>query len=208
MEWVSNNIIALVSFVAGFGMGVLSTLVLYFNTMEAKDWFTVVIPIGVSLVALGFARSSARASEASAQAAKKTVKEGYRPLLQLHTEIIKSNAYMFYLPEKFQDYRLYYIYITNIGNRQCKKIEVTVEHALVNMILGKQDSNPTPQDKCVFKEGFLNINKQTRLNKNNGFSVIEDDNTSLTFTITYEELDGTPCDTISFSATLKDLMES
>jgi hypothetical protein len=191
---------------------------------KITDWIAVIIAVlaaGVSIVAvcyskvqmkiakraLVFSRSSARSAEDSAKTAKDAVKEGFRPLLQLHTTGLTRVPNFKESNINLNGRYCYRLYVTNTGNRQCKDIEVTVSPSILIIKHNKHTSITVEESIDSFSENFLNVGKQKCLN-NKSFLVAEDVNSKLTFTITYKELDDVPSDKIAFSASLSDLMDN
>ena len=134
---------------------------------------------------------SAKASQESAETAKKTVEEAYRPLLVLHTKYMGWVQDWGFPEEEISSLNCYQLYVTNIGNRNCKDIEITINPAL--QIIEKvsdegKNEIKSKESKMIFSEESLYVNQSLSVIKNGLLIAIKDGSSELTITITYKDI--------------------
>lgn len=156
---------------------------------------------------------SAKASEDSAETAKMAVGEGFRPLLQVYTMVSKNEndlldlARLSLIYPELNGFPVYSLFLTNIGNRQCKNIQIQVKPALIVLNSNRFAETSSKVEKSIFFEDFLNVNQSICLNKDAKYIAVNDANTLVNFTIFYEDLTGTSYKPIEFQASLDALRE-
>jgi len=194
-------IIIIASFIISLG-GFVLALLSYLNSQKQTK---------ISEEAKEAALISANTSVESARTAEKAVGEGFRALLQVNTIVSKNEndlldlARLAFIYPELNGFPVYSLFLTNIGNRQCKNIQIQVKPALLVLNSNRFAETSSKEEKSIFFEDFLNINQSICLNKDAKFIAINNANTLVNFTITYEDLTGTPYKPLEFRASLDSL---
>ncbi len=247
LSWLSENVVNLIIAFFAYASAVIAALALYFNSKQTKatedsakaadrsavaaeksaDMAEKSMDIAedakeISKDAKDASLRSAKASEDSAETARIAVEEGFRPLIMIYTIETKRAPDLGEFYEAYHDYTFYQLYIRNIGNRQCQKIDVTINppvldilptHSIVDykirpstLELGDNPRMTSVRMKSEYSIEFLNVNQSICLNIGDSFIATKNIYTLLTFTVSYKDLAEKPYVDKEFSATLKDLM--